>query len=130
MLNPAMLEPLSLQLRSTECCAVEAVAVPVSGMVSGALAALLVMVAVPLYVPAAAGAKVTCNVVLLPAFNVYGIVIPATLNPLPPAGVFDRGAGAGSGFATLMRSVVRGPPGKSGRLVGGGVGGAGGEWGG
>jgi hypothetical protein len=44
-----------------------------------------VTVAVPGNVPTDCGEKVTVNVVLCPAVNVTGVVIPETLNPVPDA---------------------------------------------
>lgn len=42
-----------------------------------------VMVTLPLALPAAAGVNVTVKVVLCPAVNVTGAVIPVRLNPVP-----------------------------------------------
>ena len=42
-------------------------------------------VAVPGKVPTDVGAKVTVKVVLCPAVNVTGVLIPETLNPVPDA---------------------------------------------
>ena len=60
-------------------------AVPLSGIDKLGLEALDVTVAVPVNVPADAGANFTVNVVLCPAANVTGTVIPEMLNPVPEA---------------------------------------------
>jgi hypothetical protein len=59
--------------------------VPVSGIDKLGFDAFDVTVAVPGNVPAEVGAKVTVNVVLCPAVNVTGGVIPEMLNPVPDA---------------------------------------------
>lgn len=56
-----------------------AVTVAVRGMVNVLLEALLVITALPLAVPAACGARVTVNVVVLPAAIVAGTVMPLRL---------------------------------------------------
>src|ERR1700729_1315159 len=43
-------------------------------------------------VPADVGAKVTVKVVLCPAVNVTGVVIPETVNPVPDAATAEIGA--------------------------------------
>jgi hypothetical protein len=60
-------------------------AVPLSGIDRLGLDASEVTVAVPVDVPADVGAKFNVNVVLCPAANVTGSVIPETLNPVPEA---------------------------------------------
>ena len=62
-----------------------AVAVPESETVKLGLEALLVMVRLPLGVPAVVGANTTLNDVLAPAARVRGSVKPLTLNPVPVA---------------------------------------------
>jgi hypothetical protein len=58
-------------------------AVPLKGIDRLGFEAFDVIVVVPGNVPADVGAKVTVNVVLCPAVNVNGIVIPLRLNPVP-----------------------------------------------
>ena len=60
-------------------------AMPVSGIDKLGFEAFEVTVAVPVNVPADVGANVTENVVLCPAVNVTGSVIPETLKPVPDA---------------------------------------------
>jgi len=60
-----------------------ATAVPLKGIDKLGFDAFEVTVAVPGNVPAEVGAKVTVNVVLCPAVNVTGGVIPEMLNPVP-----------------------------------------------
>jgi hypothetical protein len=62
-----------------------ATAVPLKGTPKLGLEAFEVTVAVPVNVPAEVGANFTVNVVLCPAANVTGSVIPETLNPVPDA---------------------------------------------
>src|SRR5271169_2278924 len=65
--------------------AAAAVAVPLNGIPRLGFDASDVTVAVPLKFPADPGANFTVNVVLCPAVNVTGGVIPDTLNPVPVA---------------------------------------------
>ena len=60
-------------------------AVPLKGIDKLGFDAFEDTVAVPGNVPAEVGAKVTVNVVLCPAVNVTGGVIPEMLNPAPDA---------------------------------------------
>jgi hypothetical protein len=60
-------------------------AVPLEGIDKLGFDAFEVTVAVPVNVPALVGANFTVNVVLCPAVNVTGGVIPETLNPVPDA---------------------------------------------
>ena len=60
-------------------------AVPLKGIDKLGSDAFEVTVAVPGNVPAEVGAKVTVKVVLCPAVNVTGGVIPEMLNPVPDA---------------------------------------------
>ena len=60
-------------------------AVPLTGIASGEVAALLEIETLPLALPEAVGAKTTLNVVLPPAAIVIGVDIPLTLKPLPEA---------------------------------------------
>jgi hypothetical protein len=60
-----------------------ATAVPLNGIARLGFEAFDVTVAVPLNDPADPGANFTVNVVLCPAVNVTGGVIPETLNPVP-----------------------------------------------
>lgn len=53
-----------------------AVTVAVNGIFSVALDALLLIVTLPVAVPAVAGARVTFNVAVCPAVKVRGVVIP------------------------------------------------------
>src|SRR5579863_7610339 len=62
-----------------------ATAVPLKGIARLGFDAFDVTVAVPLNVPADPGANFTVNVVLCPAVNVTGGVIPEMLNPVPVA---------------------------------------------
>jgi len=62
-----------------------ATAVPLNGICRLGFDAFDVTVTVPLNVPVEVGAKVTVNVVLCPAVNVTGGVIPEMLNPVPAA---------------------------------------------
>jgi hypothetical protein len=64
---------------------VAATAVPLSEIAKLGFEAFEVTVAVPGNVPVEVGAKVTVNVVLCPAVNVTGVVIPEMLNPVPDA---------------------------------------------
>jgi hypothetical protein len=59
--------------------------VPVSAIDKLGFDAFDVTVTVPGNVPVEVGAKVTVNVVLCPAVNVTGGVIPEMLNPVPDA---------------------------------------------
>ena len=59
--------------------------VPLRGIDKLGFEAFDVTVAVPGNVPTDVGAKVTVKVVLCPAFNVTGVVIPEMLNPVPVA---------------------------------------------
>lgn len=60
-----------------------ATAVPDKGIVSVGLDAFEVSVTVPLAAPVTVGANVTVKVVLCPAVNVIGALIPLRLNPVP-----------------------------------------------
>jgi len=60
-------------------------AVPLKGIGKLGFEAFEVTVAVPENVPGDVGAKVTVNVVLWPAINVTGGVIPEMVNPVPDA---------------------------------------------
>jgi hypothetical protein len=60
-----------------------ATAVPDNGTVRLVFDALLVMVNVPLGVPAACGVKTTLKLLLAPAARVNGTVSPLRLNPVP-----------------------------------------------
>jgi hypothetical protein len=60
-------------------------AVPVKGIARLGFEAFDVTVAVPGNVPADVGANFTVKVVLCPAVNVTGVVIPEMLNPFPDA---------------------------------------------
>ncbi len=60
-------------------------AVPLKGIDRLGFEAFDVIVVVPGNEPADAGAKVTVKVVLCPAVNVSGVVIPETVNPVPDA---------------------------------------------
>jgi hypothetical protein len=60
-----------------------AVPVPLKAKTFGELGALLVMLTVPLKLPAAAGANRTLNVTALPAATVAGVANPLTLYPFP-----------------------------------------------
>jgi hypothetical protein len=71
------LEELRLSVR------VAATPVPLSAIDSGEFCALLVIVAEPLTAPAAVGAKLTVNVVVVFAASVVGKLKPVTLNPAP-----------------------------------------------
>ena len=62
-----------------------AVAVPESETVKLGLDALLLIVRVPVGVPAVVGANTTLNDLLAPAARVRGKVNPLTLNPAPVA---------------------------------------------
>ena len=64
---------------------VAATDVPLSGIAKLGFDAFDVTVAVPVNVIADVGAKVTVNVVLCPAVNVTGGVIPEMVNPVPDA---------------------------------------------
>jgi hypothetical protein len=57
--------------------------VPLKGIARLGSDAFDVTVTVPGNVPTDCGAKVTVKVVLCPAVNVTGVVIPETLNPVP-----------------------------------------------
>jgi len=57
--------------------------VPDNAMVSVGLEAFEVIVTVPLALPVEVGANATLKLVLWPAVNVTGAVIPLRLNPLP-----------------------------------------------
>src|ERR1700723_1543734 len=59
--------------------------VPLRGIDKLGFDAFDVTVAVPGKVPTDVGAKVTVKVVLCPAVNVTGVLIPETLNPVPDA---------------------------------------------
>ncbi len=59
--------------------------VPLRGIDKLGFDAFDATVAVPGNVPADVGAKVTVKVVLCPAVNVTGVVIPETVNPVPDA---------------------------------------------
>jgi len=63
--------------------------VPLNGIAKLGLEAFDVTVAVPVNVPADPGANFTVNVVLCPAVNVTGGVIPEMLNPVPDAATAD-----------------------------------------
>jgi len=60
-------------------------AVPLKGIARLGFEAFDVTVTVPGNVPADVGANFTVNVVLCPAANATGVVIPETLNPVPDA---------------------------------------------
>ena len=60
-----------------------ATAVPDSGTARFVFEALLVIVNVPLGVPAACGVKITLKLLLAPAARVNGTVSPLRLNPVP-----------------------------------------------
>ena len=60
-----------------------ATAVPDNGTARLVFEALLVIVSVPLGVPAACGVKTTLKLLLAPAASVNGTVRPLRLNPLP-----------------------------------------------
>ena len=60
-------------------------AVPLKGIDKLGFDAFEVTVTVPGNVPADVGEKITVNVVLCPAVNVTGTVIPEMLNPVPDA---------------------------------------------
>ena len=62
-----------------------AVAVPESETLKLGLEALLVMMRLPVGVPAVVGANTTLNDLLAPAARVRGNVRPLTLNPVPVA---------------------------------------------
>jgi hypothetical protein len=62
---------------------VEATPVPLSGMDSGELGALLISVIEPETAPAVVGAKTALNVAFRPAAIVSGALMPETLNPAP-----------------------------------------------
>ena len=62
-----------------------AVPVPLSATVVGELGALLVMLTVPVRLPAVVGANCTSNVSVLPAGTVAGVASPLTMNALPVA---------------------------------------------
>jgi hypothetical protein len=64
---------------------VAATDVPLRGIAKLGFEAFDVTVAVPVNVPADAGANFTVKVVLCPAVKVTGVVIPETLNPVPDA---------------------------------------------
>jgi hypothetical protein len=64
---------------------VAATDVPLRGIDKLGFDAFDVTVAVPGNVPTDCGEKVTVKVVLCPAVNVTGVVIPETLNPVPDA---------------------------------------------
>lgn len=64
-------------------CPAAATPVPDKGIVSVGFVASDVKVTLPLEAAAVCGAKVTVKVVVFPAANVLGVVIPLKLNPVP-----------------------------------------------
>ena len=59
--------------------------VPLKAIVNGELDASLVSVTEPVTLPAAVGAKATVSVAVCEGFNVAGVVMPLTENPVPVA---------------------------------------------
>ncbi len=59
--------------------------VPLTGIATGEVAALLEIEMLPVALPVDVGANTTLNVVLPPAAIVVGVDIPLTLKPLPEA---------------------------------------------
>ena len=80
---PTTTLPIAIVKGDTVSCPVAAVPVPDSGMVKVGFEAFEVIVTVPLKLFAVPGANVTLKVVLAPAANVNGVVIPLRLKPVP-----------------------------------------------
>ena len=79
----------------------DATAVPLKGIDRLGFDAFEVTVAVPGNVPAAVGANATVNVVLCPAVNVTGSMIPEMLNPVPDAATAEIVALVAPVFVTV-----------------------------
>ena len=74
---------LKLRLDGDAVSAPAATAVPDNGILSDAFEALLVMVTLPVGVPAVCGANLTVNDVVAPAATVNGVVNPESVYPVP-----------------------------------------------
>lgn len=82
-LVPTTTLPTATVAGLTLSCPTAAVPVPERGTLRVEFDAFEVIVTLPLASPAAVGANVTLKVVLAPAVNVTGVVMPLRLNPVP-----------------------------------------------
>jgi len=81
---PTVMLPKLMLAGFTEICAVgDATPIPFSVIVSGAPATLLVIVSVPVTLPAPVGVNFTAIVAFCPGGTVIGSAAPTTLNPAP-----------------------------------------------
>lgn len=82
-LEPVARLPKFSDVGDTESCSVEAAPVPLRGITSDEVGALLISVMLPEKVPAVAGAKPTLNETAPPGAIERGTVSPVEVNPVP-----------------------------------------------
>jgi hypothetical protein len=98
---PALMLP-KLRLEGlAESVTVAATPVPLRAMVLGELGALLVMLTLPVKLPAALGANKTLNEAVPPAVTVAGVVSPLTLKLLPLTAICEIVSEAVPVFVTV-----------------------------